>query len=408
MVIFVGYSVGHRFLDNKKSFQQTAESLDSLFGDPTGIRTRVTGVRGSGPIRITPYYQGFPLASDTPQIRKNTCQSISTCISNFGGKDDLAQQDFNLNDDISKCQNITIADLSKIQKVNEKNYKKQTRLISSAKKCKKLTDEEKKIFFERQRERDREAEKFKQNERIQLNLFEKCNFDEYAAMPNIIARSALFSPIARGKRKYVKDVVIASRKGVKITFTGETFDMGDSDVFLGIIKIVDQKELGTEVEFQPYSFLKKIGRATGKANKGWLQNSIKRLKTGVLAIETKGYYVMLSLIDDYIYDKNTEKHYVKINQKMYSLFKDNQFSLIDFEKRKIMKFDLSKWLQTYLKASTGKQKISLDKLQLYCNQKRRKDRFRNDLRKCFEEMKQLKVVKKYVFHKNDIIEYETS
>jgi hypothetical protein len=303
---------------------------------------------------------------------------------------------------------VTIADLSKKQKENEKEYKKQTRLISSAKKYKKFSDEEKKAFIEYQKEKDREAHKFKQNHRIKLDLFGKCNFDEYAAMPNVIARSALFTPIARGRRKYIKNAVIATRKDVKITFSGETLDMGDSDVFLQIIRIIDQKALGTEIEFKPCSFLKKIGRADGGTNEIWLQNSIKRLKLGVLAVETKDYYVMLSLVDDYIYDKNTRKHYVKINPKMYSLFRNNQFSLIDFETRKKISFDLTKWLQTYLKAVSGKHRISLDKLQYYSNQKRRKDRFRNDLKKCFDEMEQLGLIKKFVFEKNDMIDYETS
>jgi hypothetical protein len=82
--------------------------------------------------------------------------------------------------------------------------------------------------------------------------------------------------------------------------------------------------------------------------------------------------------------------------------------LIDFETRKKISFDLTKWLQTYLKAVSGKHRISLDKLQYYSNQKRRKDRFRNDLKKCFDEMEQLGLIKKFVFEKNDMIDYETS
>jgi hypothetical protein len=244
-----------------------------------------------------------------------------------------------------------------------------------------------------------------------LNLFSKCDDDDSAAMPNTIARSALFAPIARGRRAYVKDEIIASRKDVKIIFSGLQLDIGDADVFMQAVRLADQKKLGTEFQILPYQFLSELGRG-GKAKPGkkdliWLKKAFKRLKNGNITIETNRFEVMLSLIDEYVFDKDTGNHYLRFNPKILALFRKEQYALIDWEKRKKIEVNLSKWLQTYVASNKkGKQKISVEKLKTWCGKEgMRIDKFKTVLKKALKELEKLKIIKDSNINKKDIVTY---
>ena len=49
IILMVGNVLGNEKTINKKKLPKNAESPDFISGDPTGIRTRVTGVRGRRP-----------------------------------------------------------------------------------------------------------------------------------------------------------------------------------------------------------------------------------------------------------------------------------------------------------------------------------------------------------------------
>ena len=52
------------------------------------------------------------------------------------------------------------------------------------------------------------------------------------AMPNHIARSSLFAPVARGKKKIYKDAVLITRRDAVIRFWGEQLDETQADVWM--------------------------------------------------------------------------------------------------------------------------------------------------------------------------------
>jgi hypothetical protein len=244
---------------------------------------------------------------------------------------------------------------------------------------------------------------------VQLDLFP--DYEEVGAMPNTIARSALFSPVCRGRRGYVKEEIVASRKDATITFSGLRLDMGDSDVFMQSIRLAAEYDLGVEFQIQPYGFLSAIGRGgkrkPGKTDLEWLQRSLRRLKAGILTVETDKYLVDLSLIDEYAYDKETGVHQIRINPKIVSLFRREQYGLIDWQKRKEIGVDLGKWLQTYVASNTGPQKIHIEKIREWSGQKdRRLDKFRKTLIKAFERLDELQIVTGFNLDDRGYISYE--
>lgn len=228
---------------------------------------------------------------------------------------------------------------------------------------------------------------------IQLDLFPDWQ-DGNAAMPNTIARSALFAPINRGRRKFVNNEQVASRADVTIYYKGDQLDMGDADVFAQTIRLIEKFDLGTDVEILPYGFLRGMGRPTGGSAKKWLDKSFERLTEGTLKVDTKEYKVVLHLIDEYFYDKVRDKHFVRVNKKVAELFKKERYGLFDWEKRKQIGLGLTKWMQTYIRSNSGPQRVGIERLQEWCGKKnRQKSKFRADLKETFKELERLGLVK---------------
>jgi hypothetical protein len=81
------------------------------------------------------------------------------------------------------------------------------------------------------------------------------------AIPNHLARSSLFAPIARGKRKMLDNVELASPNGVQITYSGHQLDMGDCDVFMQALHEIRLAPLGERVRINRAAFLRGMGRS---------------------------------------------------------------------------------------------------------------------------------------------------
>lgn len=227
----------------------------------------------------------------------------------------------------------------------------------------------------------------------QLELFPEWQ-DGNAAMPNTIARSALFAPINRGRRKFINNEQVASRRDVQVFYKGDQLDMGDADVFAQTIRLIEKYDLETDVEILPYGFLGELGRSTGGKDRKWLDKSFERLTEGTLKVDTKEYKVVLHLIDEYFYDKVRGNYYIRVNKKVAELFKQENYTLFDWEKRKQIGLGLTKWIQTFIRSNKGPQKIRIDNIQEWCGKKKRqKSKFKADLKKTFEELEGLGLVK---------------
>jgi len=121
--------------------------------------------------------------------------------------------------------------------------------------------------------------------------------EAHRAMPNDFARSNLFAAVnlRRRERKHLRDVVLASQSGLKVSITsGEELDQADLDVFLGLLHVTREQLLKDECTFRVGTFLKKaIGKTDTTANRGLLHDSLERLRAMSLEIRLgrKGGYV---------------------------------------------------------------------------------------------------------------------
>lgn len=222
------------------------------------------------------------------------------------------------------------------------------------------------------------------------------------AIPNHLARSSLFAPIARGRRKYHDKQLLVSRADVKIYHTGKQLDEADCDVAMQLFHIARQHPLGEEIPINRAEVLKAIGRDTGKQNYLWLHDSIRRLHNSSIEIETlkpngKGYHLdALHIVDGFSKDSDDDIYYLRIDKRWVKLFSNAEFSLIDWQKRFLIgkRVDLAKRLQRLVATSADKvQRYSLEHLKEVCCYDSPMRKFREALIEAMDELERLHILK---------------
>jgi len=96
-------------------------------------------------------------------------------------------------------------------------------------------------------------------------------------IPNPVLRGALFAAVQGKNRAVFQRELLACQKGLQIRFTGIQLDQSDLDVWEQALHLARLHPLGTRCEFSVYSFLKALGRKTGKSEHEWLKNAFARL-----------------------------------------------------------------------------------------------------------------------------------
>ena len=227
------------------------------------------------------------------------------------------------------------------------------------------------------------------------------------AIPNHLARTSLFAPIGRGRRKMHDNTRLASPQGTSVTFTGKQLDMADQDVFLQAVHIARAGALGTPIKVNRARFLADIGRTDGKSAYDWLEESFGRQVGAKLTIETDRFKAHLTLVAGWIQDKATGDFELVMHPEVIKLFNHQEYSLIDWEVRKQIarRVDLGKWLQTYVASHTPGQlhSISVSLLKDWCGNSGRTRDFRSALGEALDELERLHLIANHKFYRHDIM-----
>lgn len=225
------------------------------------------------------------------------------------------------------------------------------------------------------------------------------------AMPNHIARSSLFAPVASGRKKTLKDTILVSRKDAVIKFWGEQLDEAQADVWMQAMNEASKRPLGEPVIISRNAFLKTIGRSGAGENYKWLHRTMQALSFAMLVIEvlTKdgkpklaiGKTRALHMIDGFDYDDDAEAYILRVDPRWRDMYGNSEFALIDWEKR--MQFgqhqNMAKALQRLVATSNeAMQRNELEwlKRKLEYNSPMRK--FREALNAAMRELERLEII----------------
>lgn len=225
------------------------------------------------------------------------------------------------------------------------------------------------------------------------------------SMPNHIARSSLFAPVARGRKKIHKETVLVSRKDVEIRFWGEQLDESQADVWMQCLKEAQRQPLGSAVAVNRAALLRSLGRAVSGQNYTWLHQAMEALAFAMLVIEAKknngeikysiGHTETFRLIEGFRFDPDIDEYTLRIDPRWHLVFENREFALIDWEKRFLFGrgHDMAKALQRLLASSSNSpQRYNLAWLRAKMEYTGRMRDFRGSLARACEELKRLQII----------------
>lgn len=229
--------------------------------------------------------------------------------------------------------------------------------------------------------------------------------DFMRAMPNHIARSSLFAPVARGRKIQHKGTLLVSRLDAVIKYWGNQLDESKADVWLhGMYEAIKHGPLGETVTINRAAFLRAIGRDTGSSQYAWLHQAMLELSFGMITIEaTKagvnklqiGRTRALHLIEGFDYNDELETYTYRIDPRWGELYSNREFALIDWDKRLQISQgqDMAKAIQRLVATSADiEQRYALHWLKaklLYTSPIRK---FRSALLSALEELERLEII----------------
>lgn len=209
--------------------------------------------------------------------------------------------------------------------------------------------------------------------------------------PNSFLRSALFAAIQGKDRQYLESHTLASLDGIAVRYTGKQLDQSDLDVWEQAAHLARLHPLGHTCHFSAHSFLKAIGRNTGKSDHEWLHKAFMRLTACAVEITHEGKTYFGPLIKSGLKDEATREYLLELNRELIRLFGENQWTAIDWAQRQqLTRQPLAAWLHAFL--STHRQPLRM-KVQTYAEKSGSRNvqpaSFKRQLMKALERLKEI-------------------
>jgi hypothetical protein len=207
-------------------------------------------------------------------------------------------------------------------------------------------------------------------------------------VPNAVLRSALFGAIKRGKRAFQQRVKKASVDGVRVIHTGPQLDQADLDVWEQCLHLARTNRLGDGIKFTGYSFLKAIGRGTGKSQHEWLKAALSRLMTSLVELEDGKKAYAGQLIHHWYRDEETGHHFMVLNPKIVDMFGVDGWTQIEFEQRQALrKQPLAQWLHSFYSTHIVPYPYKVETLHRLCGSEAKLlTDFRKDLKAALDKV----------------------
>lgn len=191
-------------------------------------------------------------------------------------------------------------------------------------------------------------------------------------VPNSVLRSALFGAIKRGKRAYQDAVEKASVDGVRVIHTGPQLDQADLDVWEQCLHLARTEGLGSRIQFAGHSFLKAIGRSTGKSQHDWLKGSLRRLMTSLVELQDGKKAYAGQLLHDWARDDETGHHVIEINPRLIQMYGGDGWTQVEWAERLVLKGrPLALWLHGFYGTHAAPYPLRVETLHRLCGSETR-------------------------------------
>jgi hypothetical protein len=221
-------------------------------------------------------------------------------------------------------------------------------------------------------------------------------------MGNQIARTPLFAPTKRGRRKIYNMAKLPSPDGINLYYFGTQLDVGDQDTYLTAIMLAKGVPANSKLRINRAEMLRLMGKTKGGASFKWLESSFKRISTGRLFYDTAEVEGSTPLLGPLEYDKKTENYYYSVPEASLRVFGFNDFGYVDMEKRRLLELDLAKWLQCYaVSHAKGEHRVTVANLMEWSGFGGRARQFRARLKEALAALAGVEIIRSWEFYERE-------
>ena len=227
------------------------------------------------------------------------------------------------------------------------------------------------------------------------------------AMPNPVARSSLFAPIARGKKKMHAGTALTSRSDASLEYWGVQLNEQHADICLQLLYEA-QQAMGRPVKINRRAFLREIGWGASGREYERFHRYMKELTVATLIIETKkrdgstkyriGHTEAFHIVQGFRYDGDEEAYTFILDPRWVTLFGNREYALLDWEKRLNIGagHDLAKSIQRLVATSSDQvQRYAMDWLKERAQYSSPMRKFRVALESAMRELERLEIVARW-------------
>lgn len=235
--------------------------------------------------------------------------------------------------------------------------------------------------------------------------------DEFVrSLPNQVADSSLFAPLARGAKKMHAGALLASRLNTTLTYWGVQLNELHADITMQLLWEQQRQgvAVGDVVMLNRNTFLKLIGWGTGGKDYKRFHRYMLELTGAMLVIESKksngaskyhiGATKTFRILDNFECDEGGENYRYRLDPRWVVMFGNREYALLDWSKRLQIGAgqDLAKALQRLLATSADPvQRFGLEMLKDKMQYGGRVRDFRDALARAMSELERLEIVARW-------------
>lgn len=241
-------------------------------------------------------------------------------------------------------------------------------------------------------------------------IFPKGIDPNFRAIPNHLARSGIFAPIARGRKIFHNNARLFSRRDAIIIYNGFQISEPQGDVWAQFIFESRNAEPGQPVYINRAKLLREIGRKSSGRDYKFLDQTIKILLEATIAIKnvtldgqliySVGHDSPLHMLSGVGIETQTETLIIVIDPRWKKIFGECEYSIIDWRKRMAIRKgqDIAKTIQRIICASSDPvQKLRLNELKLMMQYLSPMSKFRKSLEEALKELIRVGIIESRKF-----------
>ena len=228
---------------------------------------------------------------------------------------------------------------------------------------------------------------------LQLQLLPDIWPERVRALPNSMARCALFtSADKRKERRQYTQATLVSLEDMEVQYTGQELRQDDQDVWLQIVHIARAQRVGEWVETTGNKLLTALEWGRGKDRYLRLKQSIRRMTEATIWIVTPGQSIGMNrrLIENVIWDEADEEGgsawRIRLDYRIADLFAPQDRSLVEWSTR-LKLTPLAKWLHSFYATHRDPYPYRVETLYKLCGStSARLSHFREDLKRALQKL----------------------